>query len=372
MNDSDDRCIRSSFDGLQEHDYAMSVLNVREDRLEERVATMREVASQAGVSIQTVSNVVNGRRQMSEATRIRVQQTIHDLGYAPNRHARQLRSRASQILAFIVVDPAERFLSDAFHDTVLAGISDALRDRNYCLVIQQVLDAGAHLDELAPLADLRVDGAVVTGSSSLRAPHRAGPSTQVRAGGIPLVFLEQEATAHPCCEIHADNHGGAAALVHHLVAHGHTRFAFVRGLGTWPAVTARFRGMQETLQEHGLRCDRVVTCAWEPMAAYQAVLPLLHAHPHLDAIIAANDVLALGAMRAVRQAGRAIPHDVAVAGFDDFEFSRCLVPALTTVQIPGYQMGRTAAEMILAYLDNGSFPQPQVSFPATLIVRESS
>jgi LacI family transcriptional regulator len=194
----------------------------------------------------------------------------------------------------------------------------------------------------------------------------------MRAGGVPLVFLEQEATASPGCEIHADNRGGAAALVHHLVVRGRTRFAFVRGLGNWPAVNARFHGMQDTLQEHGLRCDRVVTCAWQPEAAYQAVLPLLHAHPHLDAIIAANDVLALGAMRAVRQAGRTIPHDVAVAGFDDFEFSSCLEPALTTVQIPGYQMGRTAAEMILAYLDSGAFPQQQVSFPATLVVRESS
>lgn len=336
------------------------------------MSTIRDVATHAGVSIQTVSNVINRRAEMSEATRLRVQEAIDNLGYTPNQHARQLRGRISQMLAFIVVDPAERFLMDAFHDTVLAGISDALRDRNYCVLIHQVLDPGVRLYDVAPLADLRVDGAIVTGSSPLLASRTAAGAGRKRDRRIPLVFLEQEATIPSACEIRADNYGGAAALAHHLVAGDRRHFAFVRGLGNWPAVTSRLSGIQETLQVHGLCCDRVVSCAWDPEAAYRAVLPMLHAHPQIDAIIAANDVLALGAMRAVRQIGRAIPGDIAVAGFDDFAFSSCLEPTLTTVKVPGYEMGRTAAEMILRYLDRGSFPQPQVSFPATLVVRASS
>lgn len=347
-------------------------LNVQAVWGEVVVSTIRDVATRAGVSIQTVSNVLNRRAEMSEATRLRVQEAIEGLGYTPNRHARQLRSRTSHMLAFIVADPAERFLTDTFHDTVLAGISDALRDRNYCLLIHQVLDTGVRLHDVAPLADLRVDGAIVTGSSALLGGRTPGKARRKHGDRAPLVFLEQDAASASACEIRADNFGGATALVHHLVAGGRTHFAFVRGLGNWPAVTSRLSGIQETLHAHGLRCDRVVSCAWEPEAAYQAVLPMLHAHPQIDAIIAANDVLALGAMRAVRQIGRAIPGDIAVAGFDDFAFSSCLEPALTTVRVPGYEMGRTAAEMILTHLDSGSFPQPRVSFPTTLVVRQSS
>lgn len=336
---------------------------------------MREVAERAGVSIQTVSNVVNGRALMSEVTRLRVRHAIEELGYAPNHHARGLRQRSSKTLAFVVVDPAERFLADEFHDLVLAGISDALRDRNYSLLIQQLLDPHTPLYELAPLAEGRVDGAIVTGSSPLLGA--AAPPTMSaarRRGGprVPLVVLEQQASDPAICAVLAENHRGATALAEHMIDRGRTRFAFVRGMGNWPAVEARQAGLEGALAQHGLRCDHVVSCPWDPQAAYQAVLPLLHAHPHLDAIIAANDVLALGALKAARVTGRAVPGDMAVAGFDDFAFSTCIDPALTTVKVPGYEMGRTAAEMILAHLANGSFPQQQIAFPTTLIARESS
>lgn len=339
------------------------------------VSTMHEVAARAGVSVQTVSNVINDRAQMSESTRRRVQSAIESLGYVPNHHARGLRKRANQMLAFIVVDPAERFLADEFHDVVLAGISDALRDRNYCLLIQQVLNPQAPLHELMPLAEARVDGAIVTGSLHLHEASASAASNKARRrrqASSPMVFLEQEADDPAACSIIAENRGGGVALATHLVERGRRRFAFVRGLGNWPSVESRLDGIQDALGAHGLRCDLVVSSAWAPEDAYQAVLPLLHAHPDLDTIVAANDVLALGAMKAVRATGRRVPDDVAVTGFDDFAFSRCLEPALTTVKVPGYEMGRTAAEMILACLSDGSFPQRRICFPTTLVIRDSS
>ncbi len=334
------------------------------------MSTMRDVAARAGVSVQTVSNVVNDRLLMSPATKQRVLQAMDELGYTSNHRVRGPRNRTTQTLAFIVVDPAERFLADEFHDVVLAGISDALRDRGYSLLIQQVLDPYTELHDLAPLVQARVDGAIVTGSRPLFGIG-ASPARRRRVK-VPLVLLEQNTADPAICSIRADNYQGAADLTRHLIQRGRTNFAFVRGSGEWPAVSSRLHGIQATLGAYGLSCDLVVSTAWEPEAAYQAVLPLLHAHPGLDAIIAANDVLALGAMKAVRKAGRSIPGDVAVAGFDDFAFSTCIEPALTTVAVPGYEMGRTAAEMILSCRANGSFPQQKVCFPATLIVRDSS
>jgi DNA-binding LacI/PurR family transcriptional regulator len=339
------------------------------------MSTMRDVAEHAGVSIQTISNVINGRVQMSEATRLRVQRAIEELGYTPNPHARGLRQRSSNTLAFIVVDPAERFLTDEFHDLVLAGICDALRDRNYSLLIQQSLNPYTPLYELPPISAGKVDGAIVTGSSHVLGAGKPPATTVTRrktGTHVPLVILEQHTTDPSVCSIEAENYNGATALAEHLIGRGRTRFAFVHGMGNWPAVEARLAGLEKTLAKYALSCDHIVTCAWDPEAAYQAVLPLLHAHPQLDAIVAANDVLALGALKAARVAGRKVPDDVAVTGFDDFAFSTCIEPALTTVKVPGYEMGRTAAEMILAHVTSGSFAVQQVRFPTALIVRDSS
>jgi len=337
------------------------------------MSTMRDVANRAGVSIQTVSNVVNGRALMTEETRTRVNRAMVDLGYSRNHHARMLRRQACETLAFIVVDPAERFLADEFHDLVLAGVSDALRDRNYCLLIQQVLTPQTPLVDLRPLAEGRVDGAIMTGSRALQIAGTAKATIRLTSRPrVPIVVLEQEAGDASICSVRAHNYAGGAALGEHLVARGRTRFAFVRGLGAWPAVEQRLAGVRDALRGHGLSCDLTVSSAWDAEAACQAIVPLLHAHPRLDAIIGANDVLALGAMKAVRRAGRAVPGDVAVVGFDDFGFSSCVEPALTTVTVPGYEMGRTAVEMILACLTSGSFPQHEVCFPTTLVVRDSS
>lgn len=333
--------------------------------------TIRDVARLAGVSVQTVSNVVNGRPLVSDATRLRVLRAVEELGYHPNSSARGLRRRRSENLGFLVVDPAQRFLADPFHDELLSGLGDALRERGYCLLIQAAKSA----DEaaLAPiLRGHRVDGAVVT-LAGAAGTHRRYLDTLV-ASGLPFVLLEQRIDA-PCAAcVLGSNREGAFVAVEYLARKGHRRIGFISGDVTWPAVEERLAGYRAGLAAHGLDFDPrlLVTAPWTRAGGYAGMERLLARVRDLTAVLCANDVLAVGAMQAARAHLLRVPEEMAVVGFDDFEFASYVEPPLTTVKLPGYEMGIRAAELLLAYLDTGRFPEREVIFPATFTVRASA
>lgn len=332
--------------------------------------TIREVAKRAGVSLQTVSNVINGRTsQVGEETRQRVLHWIEELGYQPNAHARSLRSQRTCTVGFLTVDPSDRFLADPFHTAILSGMADLLRENDYCLLVQ-ALDPEYPARSFQKLyRQKRFDGALV---------HLSGPPAQrkrcaleITEGGAPFVLIEERLPGPRNACVLADNRSGAEAAVAHLHGKGHQRMGFLYcALQSWPAVEERLEGFESALQARRLPAGTRLTMDREGIDPARATLAAaLRSGAPLTAVICANDVLAVGALQAAKSVGRRVPDDLAIVGFDDFDFTRFVEPPLTTVALPAYQMGRRGAELLLGYFQRGTFDQTEVVFPTKLTLR---
>ncbi len=332
------------------------------------------MAAGAGVSYQTVSNYVNGRYHlMAEETRERVGRELDRLGYRPNAAARSLRARRSMTLGFLVLDEGARFLADPMTDLILAGIGDVARDSGYSLLIQAARPDPEHLDGLfAPLLEERVDGAFVflSGSPSIRR-RTIGRLAEL---GFDAVVFEEAPAGLPLISVTADNRDGARRLTEHLVGAGHRRIAFISTRLPWPMVEARLVGYREGLATAGLEPLELAAGIWDPADGARMADELLGAAEPPTAIVCGNDLLALGAMQAARLRGLRIPDDVAVAGFNDFEFAQYTDPPLTTVRVPGYDLGRAGAERLVAQLAGADVPTggDRVVLPVELKLRGSA
>ncbi|APW59186.1 HTH-type transcriptional repressor CytR [Paludisphaera borealis] len=333
---------------------------------------MREVAKRSGVSLQSVSNVLNGRTsQMREETRLRILQSIRDLNYQPNVQARGLRLQCTKTMAFLTIDPAVRFLSDPFHVAILSGMVDTLRQQDYGLLVQ-----GFHPDQAGGgfrrlVHQRRFDGAVVhlSGSPDRRSEH----IEELKSTGCPFVLIEDRAEASTAACVLADNRGGAAAAVALLQAEGHQQIGFLATDRLWPAVEKRITGYEEAIRTSGGRWSQVWGVDRETVeGARSRVEAILRDDPAVTAILCANDVLAVGAIQAAKQLGRKVPTSLSIIGFGDNDIAQHLDPPLTTVALPGVEMGGRAAELLLAYIQNGKFDAPEVVFPTKLIRRGSA
>jgi LacI family transcriptional regulator len=338
-------------------------------------ATMRDVALRAGVSIQTVSNIVNGRGQVTETTRARVMEAMTALGYHPNRVAQSLRQRRSHSIGFLVVDPVRGFLSDPFHNIVLSGIADVARDHQLSLILHACTGSEGAKEFLRPITEQRVDGAVVTifGTPEQRAPLLAA----LCSSETHFVLLEQDIVAARGYSVRADNYLGGRQAVQYLLYKGHRQIAFLGSDVVWPAVEDRKRGWQDGLSEAGVFDPELQANAadWTATTGTAAVEELLQRCPQLSAIQAGNDVLAVGALAAARKLGRQVPADLAIIGFDDFDFCSYVYPPLTTVSLPCYQIGEAAAQLLIRAIDHDDnlAAEPRATiFPPRLVIRESA
>lgn len=346
------------------------------------MVTMRDVAKRAGVTAQTVSNVLNGRDRspfVTAQTREKILRAVTELDYHPNSTARGLRNRRTHTLGFVVVDTSSAFLSDLFHSEVASGIAGAVRQRDHWLLIHSLApDEHTAARLLEPYLQRRIDGAVVTLSGP--PPLRHTCVQRLVDSACPFVLLEDHVACPHGASVRGDNTDGARQAVSHLQHQGHQRIAFLAGATVWPAVEQRIDGYVRAMDDAGM-----APCVFQSHVSHggtdqewtihtgQALgAALLAAHPDVSAIVAANDVLAAGAMQAVKAQGRRVPDDVAIIGFDDFEFAAYVDPALTSVKLDGYAMGQRAAELLLSYDADHGFPDKEVVLPATLIARASA
>jgi DNA-binding LacI/PurR family transcriptional regulator len=334
--------------------------------------TIRDVAKRAGVSLQSVSNVLNGRTsQMREETRQRILHSIRELNYYPNAMARGLRSRCTNTIAFLTIDPATRFLADPFHVAILSGMVDMLRAEDYTLFVQglQPDQAGEAFRRL--VHQRRFDGAIV---------HLSGPREQrqrhidqLEQSGCPFVLIEERTSAATAACVLADDRGGAANAVAFLRSEGHERIGFLATDRPWPAVEQRVAGYEEAVRAaHGDWIEVWKVDRESIEGARDAMEAILLGEPSVTAVLCANDVIALGALQAAKRLRRKVPSEFAIVGFDDFEFAPYVDPPLTTVALPGYEMGRRAAELLFDYFKEGQFSTSEIVFPTTLVRRGSA
>jgi DNA-binding LacI/PurR family transcriptional regulator len=333
--------------------------------------TLEQVAALAGVSRATVSRVVNGSPKVSPGVRAQVERAVAKLGYVPNRAARSLVTRRADSVALVVSEPHARFFSEPFFAGMVRGVSAVLAGTGVQLVLLIAQDlpdrrrleryvVGGHVDGVL-LASLHGDDPL--------------PGTLERAG-VPAVLVGRPAggARGTASYVDADNRGGAGKAVDHLARQGRRRIATITGPLDMGVGLDRLEGYRDGLAAAGLAGagDLVEAGDFTEEGGATAMARLLERPGSpVDAVFAASDLMAAGALRALRTAGRRVPEDVAVVGFEDSAVARYAQPPLTTVRQPIEEMGRQATRLLLARVA-GEASGMHLILDTELVVRSSA
>jgi LacI family transcriptional regulator len=329
-------------------------------------ATIRDVAERAGVSHQTVSRVINLNPNVAKPTRERVQKAISELGYVPSPMARGLISNRTHSLGVVADD-----ISDGFFARMVAGAEAEARRRSYYLMIGSVEPDDDESGYLRLMLERRVEGMILARPSVALAPDDLLP---MRIAGVPLVAVgSSELSGFPVVDV--DNRQGGYDATRHLLERGHERIATIVGPREWPSSAARLEGYRDALRERGIAEDPALVehaSDWGLESGQAAADRLLERGTGFTALFAHSDLIALGAIRRLRQARRSVPENVSVVGYDDLPVAGYVEPPLTTVHQPMREVGAFAAGLLLDQLAGGAVPAagPHL-LPAVLVVRQS-
>jgi len=328
--------------------------------------TIKDVANRAGVSTMTVSRVINGSGYASPATRARVEQAVAELGYVPNAVARHLRSRRTKTLALVMSD-----ITNPFFTTIARGVEDAAAGRGYAVMFANTDESESEeMEYLRMLAERQIDGVLLVPAGGSGEPYRL-----MRARSIPVVVLDRRVSVRQLDEVRCDSEAGAHDLVQHLTGLGHTRIGVITGRRNISTSIDRVAGYERALTEAGIDVDPglIRYDSFSLAAGYDRARELLAIAPPVTAIFAANNFIAFGALRALREANIAVPRDMSLVTFDDLPEGWHDDPFLTVLAQPAYDVGRRAAELLLDRLDGtGRSKRVVVILPGELIVRRST
>lgn len=328
--------------------------------------TLEKVALLAGVSRATASRVVNGSTSVAPKVREDVMRAVRELGYVPNPAARSLVTQRTDLYALVVPEPATRvFSDDQFFPSIIRGVSQELEAADKQLVLMLATSATSHERIERYALGGHVD-AVMFAST-----HGADPlPATISRGGIPVVVSGRPLSPQPVPYVDVDNAAGAATAVKHLVATGRTRIATIAGPQDMVAGVERLAGYRAELRGSHKR-SIVAIGDFTLESGSTAMAQLLDDDPKLDAVFVASDLMADGALRTLRRAGRRVPDDVAVVGFDDIELAQYTEPPLTTVRQPINRIGREMVRLLLRLVAGEQVDQ-QVVLPTELVLRESA
>lgn len=332
-------------------------------------STLEEVALRAGVSRATVSRVVNDSPRVSPEIRRQVEAAILQLGYVPNRAARSLVTRRSGSVAVVIAEPTPRLFTDPFFPRLLRGVSAALSARD----LQLVLLMPASPDEARRTGDYlaagHVDGALLV---SLHGNDPLPSRMAVR--GIPVVVGGRPPGGVAVTYVDVDNVQGARMAVEHLVSRGRQVVASIGGPGDMSPGVDRLAGYRQAIAESGLDADErlAVVGDFTQQGGAEAMRRIFAARPDVDAVFAASDAMAAGALQVLRAAGRSIPEDVAIVGFDDSPIAETADPPLTSVRQPIEEMGAEMVRLLLEHIAHPGAAPRTVILATQLVERRSS
>ncbi|NUP46664.1 MAG: LacI family DNA-binding transcriptional regulator [Catenulispora sp.] len=329
---------------------------------------MREVARIAGVTTATVGNALNRPHLVAPATRERIEAAIAEVGLVRSVPARLLRGMPSPVVGLVILD-----LGNPFYAELGRGAEDRLVEAGCTLTI---CSTDARVDgearALSVLEEQAVRGIIVTPVSQ----DAARVLATVRRG-MPVVLLDHTDDELDLCSASADSSLGSRLSAEHLLGLGHRRLAFVRDSGAVPSVEKRFAATREAVAAAGLDPDRALRdvrlpAGQQPAAAAETIAAQLAAQKSAPTgLICQNDVIALGVLRGLARRGVSVPDDVSVVGYDDLPYADQLAPALTTVRQPAAELGRAAADLLLAE-DSPNHVHRRIAFAPQLIVRGST
>lgn len=323
--------------------------------------TISDVARAAGVSVPTVSKVINGRDGVAAATSQRVLAVIESLGYESSLVARSLRRSRTDVIGILVTE------FEPFSTELLKGISSAADGTGYELLAYAGLVSGEarpgwERRSLSRLAGTLIDGAIVV-----------TPTTLMASTPIPVVSIDPHTGPEGHAAIDSDNVGGARAATEHLIALGHRRIAHIRGRADLASAELRELGYRQSLEAAGIPFDPDLVCVgdYQTAATAEVARELLSRRDRPTAVFAANDSSAIGVLQVAGELGLRVPQDLSVVGFDDVPQAANATPPLTTVAQPLHDLGAEALRMLLELLGGRDVPA-HVQLPASLVVRAST
>jgi LacI family transcriptional regulator, galactose operon repressor len=329
------------------------------------MASIREVAQLSGVSVATVSRVLNGTAPVREETRQRVLARVRELDYIPNAAARTLARRRSQVIGVVInTGDAHPDLKHPFFGEVLVGLRLALGASRYDLLLFTAREGF-----LRRAVHHQLDGLVLMGVDR-RDPDLRGALRR----GLPAMNVDLDVSGRRAGYVMSDNVGGARLATRHLIELGHVRIATITGLpNTKPAID-RLRGYREELAAHRLpnRAMYVRNGDFYAASGHEQTHRLLALQRPPTAIFAASDEMAIGAVSAIHEAGLAVPGDVAVIGFDDIDSASLLRPPLTTIRQDKTALGRVAGESLIHLIEDEHAKPPKIALPVELVERRST
>jgi LacI family transcriptional regulator len=331
--------------------------------------TLEEVGRLAGVSRSTVSRVVNDQPSVRDDVRERVWQVIRETGYQPHAAARSLVTRRTQIVAMIIPEAVTTLFTDAFFPLLLSGVTETCNAYLYHLMLSLFNDPGGQ-EEIyrRVIGSGHLDGVIV---ASARMDDPLVP--KLLQDGVPFVVVGRHRDERVHC-IDLDNVGGTRMAVEHLIRLGHRRIATVTGPLSMASGEDRLAGYCQALEAHRIPVQEalIVEGDFTEGSGAMGMQRLLSASP--TAVFAASDAMAIGVLKALREADLRVPEDVALVGFDDIPVAAALEPALTTVRQPIERLGSMAADLLLNLLENPpdtQAPAHRIILPAKLVVRDS-
>jgi len=330
-----------------------------------QVPILKDVAQRAGVAVQTVSSILHDRPGYTPETRARVLAAIEELGYRPFSVAQSLRTRQTHTIALIISDIANPSFA-----TMASAAEDYAYQFGYSLVVYNTHDdIEREIGYIRTIAQRWIDGALFVSTED-----RATSLDAFLAAGIPVVAIDRIPEGYGGPSVTLDNVKAGCIAAEHLLALGHTNLAHISGPMRLQLARERHAGFAHAVEARGIQLGH---CAggdgnWGCEYGYRAMMNLLGCVPRPTGVFAANDRMAIGAMRAIYEAGSRVPDDISVVGLDDIEVAAYQSPPLTTVRQSFTELATRALQLLLEILDDKEPDQPHVVLEPTLIVRQTS
>lgn len=328
-------------------------------------ATMADVAHEAGVSLMTVSRVINEKGDVSDDTRQRVLAVVERMDFRPSGIARSLATQRTGTIGLVVPDISNPFFAD-----IARGVADAAYLEDYSVFLCSSDEEPAReIEFVAALEEKRVDGLIVCSSRLSREDL-----TIALARHSNVVLINRRTNDSGACAVLADDEAGARMIVEHFIRSGHRTIAFLAGPAASYSGKARLSGYRSVLEASGAdwQPDLIRHCAPTADGGAEAAEALLAQRPDITALFCYNDLVAVGALRTSTRLGWQVPQRIAIAGFDDITIAALVNPPLTTCRVPRYDIGVQANRLLLNQINSGSCNGCEAILPVELVVRASA
>ncbi|UNK19141.1 LacI family transcriptional regulator [Paenibacillus sp. N3/727] len=322
------------------------------------MATIKEVAMTAGVSVATVSRVLNQNGYVHEDTRRKVEDAIRQLNYTPNEVARSLYKRKSKLIGLLLPD-----ITNPYFPQLARGVEDQMQKNDYRLIFGNSDESRQkEMDYIQTFIQNNVVGVISSTNDS---------DADIYAGlNIPVVFLDRTSNDRP--SVYADGREGGRIAAREMVRRGSKQITVLQGPAHVRPAIDRFEGAVEILQELNIPYEVLLTTSFSLTEAEDWAKELFYKYPDTDGIIASNDMVASAVLQEAHRLGKRVPEDVQIIGFDDIPLSKLLAPSLSTIHQPAYEMGREAADLLIQLIEGHHVERNSIQYSVKFIERQTT